>query len=58
MHMFFTLNRRSFLKKKNFFAQKVSNIHLVTKDFEIVPLTNLLKLLLPGRIVGGGCLSC
>ena len=27
-----------------FIAQKVSNIHLVTKDFKIVPLTTLLKL--------------
>ena len=36
-----------------FIAQKVSNIHLVTKDFKIVPLTNLLKLLLAGRVVGG-----
>jgi len=40
-----------------FIAQKVSNIHLVTKDFKIVPLTNLLKLLLAGRVVGGGGLS-
>jgi hypothetical protein len=31
-----------------FIAQKVSNIHLVTKDYKIVPLTNLLGLLLPG----------
>ena len=37
-----------------FVAQKVSNIHLVTKDFKIVPLTNLLKLLLTGRVIGGG----
>ena len=36
-----------------FIVQKVSNIHLVTKDFKIVPLTNLLKLLLAGRVVGG-----
>ena len=28
---------------KIFIAQKVSNMHLVTKDFKIVPLTNLLK---------------
>jgi hypothetical protein len=40
----------------NFIAQKVSNIHLVTKDYEIVPLTNLLRLLLAGRVVGGVCL--
>ena len=39
---------------KIFIAQKVSNIHLVTKDFKIVPLTNLLKLLLAWRVVGGG----
>ena len=41
-----------------FIAQKVSNIHLVTKDFKIVPLTNLLKLFLAGRVIGGvgGCL--
>ena len=38
----------------NFIAQKVSNINLVTKDFKIVPLTNLLKLLLAGRVIGGG----
>ena len=37
-----------------FIVQKVSNIHLVTKDFKIFPLTNLLKLLLAGRVVGGG----
>ena len=37
-----------------FIAQRVSNIHLVTKDFEIVPLTNLLKLFLVGRVAGGG----
>ena len=37
-----------------FVAQKVSNIHLVTKDVKIVPLTSLLKLLLAGRVVGGG----
>ena len=37
-----------------FIAQKVSNIHLVTKDFKIVPLTNLLKLLIAGRVIGGG----
>ena len=37
-----------------FIAQKVSNIHLVTKDFKIVPLTNLLKLFLAGRVIGGG----
>ena len=30
------------------------NIHLVTKDFKIVPLTNLLKLFLAGRVIGGG----
>ena len=43
-----------------FIAQKVSNIHLVTKDFKIVPLTNLLKLFLAGRVIGGGGvdLSC
>jgi hypothetical protein len=41
----------------NFFiAQKVSNIHLVTKDYKIVPLTNLLGLLLAWRVVGGVCL--
>jgi hypothetical protein len=39
-----------------FIAQKVSNIHLVTKDKKIVPLTNLLGLLLAGRVVGGVCL--
>jgi hypothetical protein len=39
-----------------FIAQKVSNIHLVTKDYKIVPLTNLLGLLLAGRVVGGVCL--
>ena len=39
---------------KIFIAQKVSNIHLVTKDFKIVPLTNLLKLFLAGRVTGGG----
>ena len=38
----------------NFIAQKVSNINLVTKDYIIVPLTNLLKLLLAGRIMGVG----
>ena len=38
----------------NFIAQKVSNIHLVTEDFKIVPLTNLLKLFLAGRVTGGG----
>jgi hypothetical protein len=37
-------------------AQKVSNIHLVTKDYKIVPLTNLFGLLLAGRVVGGVCL--
>ena len=37
-----------------FIAQKVSNIHLVTKDFKIVPLTSLLKLFLVGRVIGGG----
>ena len=37
-----------------FVAQKVSNIHLVTKDFKIVPLTNLLTLFLVGRVIGGG----
>jgi len=37
-----------------FIAQKVSNIHFVTKDFKIVPLTNLLKLFLAGRLIGGG----
>ena len=40
-----------------FIAQKVSNIHLVTKDFKIVPLTNLLKLFLVGRVIGGGGVS-
>jgi hypothetical protein len=40
----------------NFIAQKVSNINLVTKDYKIVPLTNLLGLLLAGRVVGGVCL--
>ena len=35
-----------------FIAQKVSNINLVTKDFKIVPLTNLLKLFLVGRVKG------
>jgi len=40
-----------------FIAQKVSNIHLVTKDFKIVPLTSLLNLFLAGRVIGGGCLS-
>ena len=44
--------------KAIFIAQKVSNIHLVTKDFKIVPLTNLLKLFLAGRVIGGGGLSC
>ena len=33
-------------------AQKVSN--MVTKDFKIVPLTNLFKLFLAGRVIGGG----
>ena len=44
----------------NFIAQKVSNINLVTKDFKIVPLTNLHKLFLAGRVIEGwgGCLSC
>ena len=37
-----------------FIAQKVSNIHLVTKDFKIVPLTSLLKLFLAGRVIEGG----
>ena len=41
-----------------FIAQKVSNIHLVTKDFKIVPLNNLLKLFLAGQVIGGGGLSC
>ena len=36
-----------------FIAQKVSNVHLVTKDFKIVPLTNLLKLFFVGRVIGG-----
>ena len=35
-------------------TQKVSNIHLVTKDFKIVPLTDLLKLFLVWRVIGGG----
>ena len=39
---------------KIFIAQKVSNIHLVTKDFKIVLLTSLLKLFLVGRVVGEG----
>ena len=34
-----------------FIAQKVSNIHLVTKDLKIFPLTNLLKLFLAGRVI-------
>ena len=38
---------------KIFISQKVSNIHLVTKDYKIVPLTNLLRLLLAGRVMGG-----
>jgi hypothetical protein len=42
---------------KIFIAQKVSSIHLVTKDYKIVPLTNLLMLLLAGRVVGGVCLG-
>ena len=50
--------RKVTIKKHNFFfnfiAQKVSNIHLVTKDFKTLPLTNLLKLLLVGRVIGGG----
>jgi hypothetical protein len=41
---------------KIFIAQEVSNIHLVKKDYKIVPLTNLLGLLLAGRVVGGVCL--
>ena len=36
-----------------FIVQKVSNIHFVTKDFKIVPLTNLLKLFLAARVIGG-----
>ena len=35
-------------------AQKISNINLVTEDFKIVPLTNLLKLFLVGHVIGGG----
>jgi len=38
----------------NFIAQKVSNIHLFTKDYKIIPLTNLLMLLLAGRVMGVG----
>jgi hypothetical protein len=41
---------------KMFIAQKVSNIHLFTKYYKIIPLTNLLGLLLAGRVVGGVCL--
>ena len=37
-----------------FIGQKVSNINLVTKDYKIVPLTNLLRLLLAGRVMEGG----
>jgi hypothetical protein len=39
-----------------FIAQKVSNINLVTKGYKVVPLTNILGLLLAGRVVGGVCL--
>ena len=42
---------------KNFYCSEVSNIHLVTKYYKIVPLTNLLRLLLAGRVMGG-CRSC
>ena len=38
----------------NFYCSEVSNIHLVTKDYKIVPLTNLLRLLLAGRVMGWG----
>ena len=36
-----------------YYCSEVSNIHLVTKDYKIVPLTNLLRLLLAGRVMGG-----
>ena len=49
-----TMGTRNFNFFLIFVAQKVSNIHLVTKDVKIVPLTSLLKLLLAGRVVGGG----
>ena len=41
-----------------FIAQKVSNINLVTKDFKIVSLTNLLKLFLAWRVIGRGWGVC
>ena len=40
----------------NFYCSEVSNIHLVTKDYKIVPLTNLLRLMLAGRVMGGSVL--
>ena len=49
-----TFRFNEFFFIKIYIAQKVSNINLVTKDFKIVPLTNLHKLLLAGRVVGGG----
>ena len=45
---------QSFFLLKFFIAHKVSNIHLVTKDYKIVPLTSLLGLLLAGRVMGVG----
>ena len=36
-----------------FYYSEVSNINLVTKDYKIVPLTNLLRLLLAGLVTGG-----
>jgi len=39
---------------KIFYCSEVSNIHLVTRDYKIVPLTNLLMLLFAGRIMEGG----
>ena len=35
----------------------MASIKLVTKDYKIVPLTNLLRLLLAGRVMGGGEVS-
>jgi hypothetical protein len=36
---------------KRFIAQKISYIHLLTKDYKIVPLTNLPWLSLAGRVI-------
>ena len=37
-----------------FYCPEVSNINLVTKDYKIVSLTNLLRLMLAGRVMVGG----